>query len=162
MNIVYTISATHNTYPIDNSRFFHNCCIVSLDSRGMVVPCCGKDPIGILWNDDGMVLQHDNLDLHTDNFEPVFYTKGISLFCSPDGRFTSVRHSADCEIVGSVVEMTRNHLRLIWYQPTQNQMSSAPLVGHSNGSVCVRCGDVNPYAIPNQSDGTFICWGCRY
>jgi hypothetical protein len=29
------------------------------------------------------------------------------------------------------------------------------------GSKCIKCGDYNPYAEVNQSDGTYKCYGCR-
>lgn len=31
----------------------------------------------------------------------------------------------------------------------------------SNGCTCDKCGEIYPYAEPNQSDGTFKCWSCR-
>lgn len=31
----------------------------------------------------------------------------------------------------------------------------------SNGMVCSRCGQHNPYAESNQSDGSYICYNCR-
>lgn len=29
------------------------------------------------------------------------------------------------------------------------------------GVVCKRCNDLNPFAEPNQADGTYTCFGCR-
>jgi hypothetical protein len=29
------------------------------------------------------------------------------------------------------------------------------------GAHCHKCRDFNPYAIPNQADGSFVCYGCR-
>lgn len=31
----------------------------------------------------------------------------------------------------------------------------------SNGSTCVKCKEFNPYAEPNQKDGSFKCFSCR-
>lgn len=36
--------------------------------------------------------------------------------------------------------------------------SQAPKNG---GEVCKKCRDFYPYAVPNQVDGTLICWSCR-
>lgn len=30
-----------------------------------------------------------------------------------------------------------------------------------SGCNCVKCGDIFPYAEPNQPDGTLICYSCR-
>lgn len=30
-----------------------------------------------------------------------------------------------------------------------------------NGCVCPKCGELYPYAEPNQPDGSFKCWSCR-
>lgn len=32
----------------------------------------------------------------------------------------------------------------------------------SNGCTCESCGELYPYAEPNQKDGKFKCWGCRH
>lgn len=31
----------------------------------------------------------------------------------------------------------------------------------SNGCICDKCGELYPYAEPNQKDGSFKCWSCR-
>lgn len=31
----------------------------------------------------------------------------------------------------------------------------------TDGCTCTKCGDVFPYAEPNQEDGSFRCWNCR-
>lgn len=31
----------------------------------------------------------------------------------------------------------------------------------SNGETCKKCKGFSPYSIPNQPDGSFICYGCR-
>ena len=31
----------------------------------------------------------------------------------------------------------------------------------SNGCTCRECGNYNEYAIPNQVDGSFVCFSCR-
>lgn len=31
----------------------------------------------------------------------------------------------------------------------------------SDGCTCKKCGDVYPYAEPNQDDGSFKCYSCR-
>jgi hypothetical protein len=33
---------------------------------------------------------------------------------------------------------------------------------NSNGCVCKKCKELYPYAEPNESDGTFSCYGCRH
>ncbi len=30
-----------------------------------------------------------------------------------------------------------------------------------NGCTCKKCGEIYPYAEPNQKDGSFKCWSCR-
>jgi hypothetical protein len=30
-----------------------------------------------------------------------------------------------------------------------------------NGCTCKACGEIYPYAEPNQKDGSFKCWSCR-
>jgi hypothetical protein len=35
-------------------------------------------------------------------------------------------------------------------------------VKSSNGYNCQKCGELYPYAEPNQADGLFKCWGCRH
>lgn len=30
-----------------------------------------------------------------------------------------------------------------------------------NGCTCPKCGEIYPYAEPNQPDGSFKCWSCR-
>lgn len=32
---------------------------------------------------------------------------------------------------------------------------------HPNGCVCKKCNSGNPFAEPNQADGTYICFECR-
>ena len=42
--------------------------------------------------------------------------------------------------------------------------SKSPRAGslvRAEGHACKRCNDYNEYAAANQSDGTFICFGCR-
>lgn len=31
----------------------------------------------------------------------------------------------------------------------------------SNGCTCKKCGEIFPYAEPNQKDGTFKCYSCK-
>jgi formylmethanofuran dehydrogenase subunit E len=31
----------------------------------------------------------------------------------------------------------------------------------SNGCTCLKCGEIYPYAEPNQLDGSFKCYSCR-
>ncbi len=38
---------------------------------------------------------------------------------------------------------------------------SAPKKKNTDGCVCKKCKELYPYAEPNQSDGTLICYGCR-
>ena len=36
------------------------------------------------------------------------------------------------------------------------------IITNNNGEVkCVSCGESNPYAIPNQNNGDFICYRCK-
>jgi len=37
----------------------------------------------------------------------------------------------------------------------------AVIVRRSNGCTCKHCGEIYPYAEPNQRDGSFKCWSCR-
>jgi len=30
-----------------------------------------------------------------------------------------------------------------------------------SGAACARCKNYNEYAVPNQTNGTFLCYGCR-
>lgn len=38
---------------------------------------------------------------------------------------------------------------------------AAPKKKNTDGCVCKKCKELYPYAEPNQSDGTLICYGCR-
>jgi hypothetical protein len=33
---------------------------------------------------------------------------------------------------------------------------------NSNGCICKKCKELYPYSEPNESDGTFSCYGCRH
>lgn len=37
-----------------------------------------------------------------------------------------------------------------------------PKVELKDGCICEKCEEYYPYAVPNQSDGTLICWSCRH
>jgi formylmethanofuran dehydrogenase subunit E len=37
----------------------------------------------------------------------------------------------------------------------------AVIVKRSNGLNCNKCGELFPYAEPNQKDGTLVCYSCR-
>ncbi len=32
---------------------------------------------------------------------------------------------------------------------------------NKDGCICTKCGEMYPYAEPNQPDGTMICYSCR-
>lgn len=39
--------------------------------------------------------------------------------------------------------------------------NKAPPVTHPNGANCEKCQEHFPFAVPNQENGTMICWSCR-
>ena len=49
----------------------------------------------------------------------------------------------------------------IWKYFVEDKIQYKPPYLIVNGHSCLRCKEFNPYAISNQSDGTFICYSCR-
>jgi hypothetical protein len=43
-----------------------------------------------------------------------------------------------------------------------DETESEEIKDDRDGRVCVKCKDFYPYAISNQSDKSFICYGCRH
>lgn len=38
----------------------------------------------------------------------------------------------------------------------------AVVVRRNHTCICTQCGEIFPYAEPNQQDGSFKCWSCRH
>lgn len=152
--------------------------VLGLSARDILTVSGGRAPIGIIddirnQNDDTTVatgkiaIWHvDSLEFETDQYESAyFYTAGMSLYCSKNGKFSPIPFFSGSPIVGQVVSYpgavtSTGILHGIWKQP--NYYGNVSNTIAQPGLYCSKCKDYNQYAQTNQPDGTYKCWGCRH
>lgn len=69
---------------------------------------------------------------------------------------------SSCHYIGDGLKATHEDEDFIWNEQLDfDFVKELAKPVNKDGCICKKCGEMYPYAEPNQPDGTMICYSCR-